>query len=100
MLLLLVWGTLSELLSSAMGLDVLPCCTDVFAGELCVRCASDADESSGGCVSAFRKPLMLPVNDCMAVGPENSGQSYEHSHMSTFYIVLSCVIITTYPLEQ
>ena len=75
----LVLGMLSELLNLGIGLAVLPACTDVSAEELCVRCAGVADESSGGCVSAFRKPLMLPVIDCMAVGPANSGQSCEDS---------------------
>lgn len=77
----LVLGMLSELLNFGIGLAVLASCTDVFAGELCVHCAGDADESSGGCVSASRKPLMLPVNDCMALGPGSSGQSCENSQM-------------------
>ena len=79
----LVWGTLSESLSPAMGLAVLPGCTNVLARELCVLCAGGADESSGGCVSASRKPLMLHVNDCMAVGPKNSEQSCGNSQMLT-----------------
>jgi len=65
-----------------------------------VRCASDADKSSEGCVSVSRKPLMLFVNDCMAVGPENSGQSCEHSQTSALYFALSCVTILTNPVEQ
>lgn len=78
----LVLGMLSELLNLGIGLAVLPACTDMFAGEPCVHCASDADKSSEGSVSASRKPLKLFVNDCMAVGPENSGHSCEHSETS------------------